>query len=116
MWPWENWQKMLERSPVYYVEKAKTPLLIVGGDEDPRVHPSQSLALYRYLKILGQAPVRYVIYPGEKHGNEKAAARYDFSLRLLRWFDHYLVGAGGEPPPHELDYGIDSGNEEGEEE
>jgi dipeptidyl aminopeptidase/acylaminoacyl peptidase len=90
MWPWENWQKNLERSPIYYVEKARTPLLIMGGDADPRVHPSQSLALYRYLKILGNAPVRYVIYPGEKHGNAKAAARFDFSLRLLRWFDHYL--------------------------
>ena len=52
-WPWENWQLMLERSPIYYVEQARTPLLILGGDVDPRVHPSQSLVLYRYLKILG---------------------------------------------------------------
>jgi dipeptidyl aminopeptidase/acylaminoacyl peptidase len=96
---------MLERSPVHYVEKAKTPLLIMGGDADTRVHPSQSLVLYRYLKILGQAPVRYVVYPGEEHGNRKAAARLDYGLRLLRWFDHYLKGPGGEPPPPDLDYG-----------
>ncbi len=108
-WPWDNWQLHLERSPIYYVEQARTPLLILGGDADPRVHPSQSLVLYRYLKILGKTPVRYVIYPGEKHGNRKAAARLDYSLRALRWLEHYLAGPGGEPPAHELDYGIELG-------
>ena len=114
-WPWENYQLMLERSPIYYVEQARTPLLILGGSVDPRVHPSQSLALYRYLKILGNTPVRYVIYPGERHGNRKAAARLDYSLRAMRWLKHYLMGPGGEPPAHELDYGLvlESG-EEGE--
>jgi dipeptidyl aminopeptidase/acylaminoacyl peptidase len=105
-WPWEDYQLMLERSPIYYVEQARTPLLILGGDADPRVHPSQSLVLYRYLKILGNAPVRYVIYPGERHGNRKAAARWDYSLRAMRWLEHYLMGPGGEPPAHELDYGL----------
>ena len=110
-WPWENWQLHLERSPIYYVEQARTPLLILGGDADPRVHPSQSLVLYRYLKLLGNTPVRYVIYPGEKHGNRKAAARLDYSLRAVRWLEHYLMGPGGEPPPPELDYGLSLGME-----
>ena len=106
-WPWDDWQLHLERSPIYYVEQARTPLLILGGDADPRVHPSQSLVLYRYLKLLGNTPVRYVIYPGEKHGNRKAAARLDYSLRAVRWLEHYLTGPGGEPPAHELEYGLD---------
>jgi dipeptidyl aminopeptidase/acylaminoacyl peptidase len=54
---WEDWQFYLERSPIYHIEKAKTPLLILHGKDDPRVHPSQSLELYRNLKILGQTPV-----------------------------------------------------------
>ncbi len=103
-WPWENWQLMLERSPIHYVEQAETPLLIMHGDSDPRVHPSQSLTLYRYLKVLDNAPVRLVWYPGEGHGNRRAAARLDYNLRALRWFEHYLQGDGGEPPPHELAY------------
>ncbi len=107
-WPWEDWQRMLERSPISYLEQARTPLLILGGDADPRVHPSQSLVLFRYLKLLGNTPVRYVVYPGEKHGNRKAAARLDYTLRALRWFDHYLAGPSGAPPPHELDYGLDA--------
>ncbi|MFQ5349571.1 MAG: prolyl oligopeptidase family serine peptidase [Thermoanaerobaculia bacterium] len=113
-WPWDSWQIHLERSPIYHVEQARTPLLILGGDADPRVHPSQSLVLYRYLKILGNTPVRYVIYPGEKHGNRKAAARLDYSLRAVRWLEHYLKGPGGAPPAHELDYGIELEGEDEE--
>ncbi len=112
---WEDWELFLNRSPIYYVEKARTPLLILHGKEDPRVHPSQSLELYRHLKVLAQTPVRLVWYPGEGHGNRKSAARYDYNLRMMRWFDHYLKGTGGPPPPYELDYGIELEDEEEEE-
>jgi dipeptidyl aminopeptidase/acylaminoacyl peptidase len=103
-YPWSKWQFFLERSPIYHVEKGRTPLLIMGGDADPRVSPSQSRELYRALKTIGKAPVRLVRYPGEGHGNRRAASRYDYQLRLLRWFDHYLVGPGGDPPSHRLEY------------
>jgi len=102
--PWENWLYFLERSPLYYVEQAKTPILILHGAEDPRVHPSQSMMFYRYLKTAADVPVRLVLYPGEKHGNRKAAAKLDYGLRMLRWMEHYLRGPGGEPPPYEIDY------------
>ncbi|MFH0944573.1 MAG: S9 family peptidase [Planctomycetota bacterium] len=105
--PWDDWKFFLERSPIFYVEQARTPLLIMGGKDDPRVHPSQSLELYRQLKVLGNTPVRLVKYPGEGHGNRKAAARYDYSLRMMRWFDHYLKGEGGAPPAPELDYPLE---------
>ena len=103
--PWENWAFMLERSPIGHLKEAKTPLLILDGKDDPRVHPSQSLVLYRFLKAMNQAPVRLVYYPGEKHGNQRAAARYDYTLRMIQWFEHYLKGPGGAPPPYEIDYG-----------
>jgi dipeptidyl aminopeptidase/acylaminoacyl peptidase len=101
-WPWDDWMWMLERSPVYHAGKTRTPLLIMGGDRDPRVHPGQSLEMYRFVKIRTDAPVRLVIYPDEVHGNRNTAAQYDYSLRLMRWMDHYLKGPGGEPPPYEL--------------
>ncbi len=115
-WPWENWQLMMERSPLHYVEQARTPLLIMGGTDDPRVDHSQSLALYRYLSILGNVPVRLVRYPGEHHGNRNAAARLDYNLRMLRWFEHYLQGEGGEPPPPEIGYADPEAEEEDEDE
>ena len=102
--PWENWTFMLQRSPIAHLSEAKTPLLILDGKDDPRVHPSQSLVLYRYLKARNQAPVRLVYYPGEKHGNQRAASRYDYNLRMMQWFEHYLKGPGGPMPPYEIEY------------
>ena len=103
-WPWDDWMWLLKRSPIYHAGKTKTPLLIMGGDKDPRVHPGQSLEMYRFVKIRTDTPVRLVIYPGEVHGNRNTAAQYDYSLRLMRWMNHYLKGEGGEPPPYELDH------------
>lgn len=102
--PWEKWQMFLERSPIYHAGKSKTPLLISGGLADPRVHPQQSMEMYRHMKLRSSAPVRLVRYPGEPHGNRRAAARYDYHLRMLQWFDHYLKGPGGPAPPMEIDY------------
>jgi dipeptidyl aminopeptidase/acylaminoacyl peptidase len=103
-WPWEDWLGMLQRSPVYHADRSKTPLLIMGGDRDPRVHPSQSLEMYRNIKLRTDTPVRLVIYPDEVHGNRNTAAQYDYALRFKRWMDHYLKGPGGEPPPYEIDH------------
>ncbi len=102
--PWEAVEFFLERSPVTYADRSRTPLLILHGKEDPRVDPGQSRAMYRALKLRGKAPVRLVLYPGEGHGNRKACARLDYALRMLRWFEHYLLGPGGTPPDWEIDY------------
>ena len=108
---WEDWDYFRERSPIKYVEKARTPLLILHGKEDPRVHPSQSLELHRHLKTLGQTPVRLVLYPGEGHGNRRAASRLDYNLRMMRWMKHYLQGPGGDAPDYALDYGLEKDSE-----
>jgi dipeptidyl aminopeptidase/acylaminoacyl peptidase len=102
--PWDDWQFALERSPIYHAQSNRTPLLILHGEDDPRVSVTQSKEMFRIMKTLGQAPVRLVLYPGEGHGNRRAASRYDYSLRVLRWMEHYLIGEGGDPPPYQLDY------------
>jgi len=102
-WPWEDWALYREASPIFYVERAQTPLLILHGDADPRVDPTQSRILYRYLTLQDDPPpVRLVLYPGEGHGNQRAASRWDYSRRLMRWMNHYLKGEGGDPPPHAI--------------
>jgi dipeptidyl aminopeptidase/acylaminoacyl peptidase len=106
-WPWENWEMYVNASPIYYAGQARTPILILHGDADPRVDPTQSRILYRYLTLQeNPPPVRLVLYRGEGHGNQRAASRYDYSLRLMRWMNHYLKGEGGDPPEYRLDYGI----------
>ncbi|MBM0170886.1 S9 family peptidase [Altererythrobacter sp. C41] len=98
-WPWEEWDHLLERSPIYHVDKAETPLLIMHGDSDTRVSPTQSYELYRHIKTRKpDTPVRLVLYPGEGHGNSKAAARYDYNVRMMEWFDTYLKTGDRDAP------------------
>lgn len=92
IYPHENFELYLDRSPVKYAANCKTPTLILAGKEDPRIHPSQSLELYRTLKLHGKAPVRLVFYPGEGHGNRKNTSRLDYAVRTMQWFDFYLKG------------------------
>lgn len=101
--PWTRTAYSLERSPISFVEQSQTPLLIAGGTADTRVHPSQSLQLYRALKMLDKT-VRYVRYPGEKHGNARSATREDFARRLLRWMNWFVKQDHDGLPPWELDH------------
>ncbi len=102
-YPWDKWQWYLERSPIFWAGQSETPLLIMHGKDDPRVHPAQSMELYRYMKVQDK-DVRLVYYPGEGHGNRKAAAQYDYSLRLMRWMDNYLMEGNKEMPAYEIDH------------
>ncbi len=98
-WPWDDWTAMLKVSPIYHVDKANTPTLILHGEDDTRVDPGQSLELYRALKVRKpDVPVRLVFYPGEGHGNRLAASRYDYNLRMMRWFDTYLKSGDRRAP------------------
>lgn len=91
-WPWEdNWMNLLERSPIFHAGKSTTPTLIMHGEKDTRVHPSQSMELYRAMKVRTDTPVRLVFYPDEGHGNRKAASRLDYAYRFMRWMDTYLA-------------------------
>lgn len=99
---WDDYQGFLERSPIYYAGQAKTPLLIMAGKEDTRVDPGQSYELYRHIKTRTDTPVRLVLYPGEGHGNAKSTARFDYNLRMMRWFGEYLKGEKGVQPDNEL--------------
>lgn len=99
---WDDYQFFLERSPIFYADQAQTPLLIMHGKEDTRVDPGQSYELYRHIKTRTDTPVRLVLYPGEGHGNRKSTARYDYSLRMMRWFNTFLKEDATEIPEDEL--------------
>lgn len=93
-WPWQQPGLLADRSPLNWAPDCDTPLLVLGGTSDPRVHPSQPFMLYRAVKFATDTPVRYVQYTGEGHGNRKNVNRIDYCVRTLRWFEHYLLGGG----------------------
>jgi dipeptidyl aminopeptidase/acylaminoacyl peptidase len=99
---WDDYEFFLKRSPIYYADQAKTPLLILAGAGDTRVDPGQSKELYRHIKTRTETPVRLVLYPGEGHGNRNSTARFDYSLRMMRWFNLYLKEDSSILPDNEL--------------
>ena len=108
----ETWQRSLERSPIYWAHQSETAVLILGGADDPRVHPSQSLEFYRRLEMNDHPAVRYVKYPGEGHGNRRQPGRIDVLYRHLQWYDwyvKYVKPLDGPMPPLDISeyYGIE---------
>jgi dipeptidyl aminopeptidase/acylaminoacyl peptidase len=90
--PWEQPDHYESASPLYNLDKVKTPTLIHVGGNDPRVPPAHSRALYRALRHYLDVPTELVVYPGEPHGlttheNRLAKMKWD-----LAWFEKYLLG------------------------
>ena len=78
------------RSPLTYVERCKTPTLILHGAKDVRVPLGQAQAWHRALKLLG-VETEMVIYPDEGHGLGRRENQRDYMNRVLAWFDKYLA-------------------------
>jgi dipeptidyl aminopeptidase/acylaminoacyl peptidase len=87
--PWvspENWRRS---SPITYIANAKTPTLIMVGENDARVPMPQSQQLYAALRTL-HVPAEYVHYPREGHGLREPRHRADQFVRLRAWFDRWV--------------------------
>ena len=88
--PWKDLGRYLRNSPINYVERVETPLMIIHGDLDPAVGIEQGeeffTALYRQNKR-----ARFVRYWGEWHGIESPANIRDMWQRIYAWFDEFLM-------------------------
>ncbi|RMF59766.1 MAG: S9 family peptidase, partial [Calditrichaeota bacterium] len=78
-----------ERSPLYHIQNANTPTLIVHGLKDERVHPEQSLELYQALKLKG-VPTRLIMYPREPHGLREVPHMVHFINSVISWFEEHV--------------------------
>ncbi len=88
--PYEKPEGFLNSSPFLYLKKAKTPTLILQGEDDPIDPIGQSQELYRGLKWYG-VDAELVLYPREPHGFQETKHRLDVQKRMLAWFDKYLA-------------------------
>lgn len=79
-------------SPVTYIHQVKAPLLVLQGENDPRVPKEEAQQVVDSLKKDGKTvDVHY--YPNEGHGFEKRENRIDAIRRMVDWFDRYLKRA-----------------------
>ena len=90
--PWEKPEVYQRVSPLTYVAKIKTPLLILHSEEDLRCPIEQGEQLYAALKKLKQT-VKFVRFPGESHDLSRTGKPWHRIFRLdqiLEWFKTYL--------------------------
>jgi dipeptidyl aminopeptidase/acylaminoacyl peptidase len=90
--PWDDLWRYLKNSPIYYVDRIETPILMIHGDVDI-VPIEQDEELFTSLFRLRKR-ARLVRYWGEWHAIESPANIRDMWTRVFDWFDHYLVATG----------------------
>ncbi len=86
--PWEVAEKLRKHSPLTYVDRVKTPTLVLHSAGDRRCPLPMGQAYHRALKARG-VPTGLVIYPGEGHGIRQPAHREDVLRRVLAWFEKH---------------------------
>jgi dipeptidyl aminopeptidase/acylaminoacyl peptidase len=87
--PYEKPDGFRKSSPLTYVTHAKTPTLILQGEDDVVDPLGQSTALYRALKRYG-VECELVQYPREGHGLREEKHLTDRLTRIVAWFEKYL--------------------------
>jgi dipeptidyl aminopeptidase/acylaminoacyl peptidase len=93
--PWEDPQDFARRSPITYVTKITTPLMLIEGEADYRTPPTAGgEEMFRALKYL-KKPVVMVRFPGESHELSRSGQpwhRVERLQHIVAWFDKYLQG------------------------
>lgn len=78
-------------SPITFIKNERAPLLVLQGENDPRVPKEEAEQVVDILKKEGRTvDVHY--YPAEGHGFSKRENQIDAMKRMTAWFDQYLKG------------------------
>ena len=99
---WEDRERYLRNSPVFFADKVETPLLMMHNDADGAVPWYQGIEYFVALRRL-EKPVWMVVYNDEEHNLTRWPNRMDLTLRMHQFFDHYLMG---KPAPRWMAEGV----------
>lgn len=84
--------RLLQRSPITFVPRVETPVLLLHGESDARCPIGQSEQYFQVMKRLGKE-VEMVRFPGCSHGflrTGHVALRQTYLERMVDWFKHWL--------------------------
>lgn len=79
------------RSPLFFVDRIKVPLLIGQGANDPRVKQAESEQIVEAMRKAGK-PVEYVLYTDEGHGFARPENRLHFYAVTEEFLAKHLGG------------------------
>jgi dipeptidyl aminopeptidase/acylaminoacyl peptidase len=83
-------EKLIERSPISYIENVRCPLLVIQGDNDPRIPREESDQLVERMRSLGRA-VEYLTFEGEGHGFARRENQVLMFQRMIAFLERHLL-------------------------
>ena len=99
---WERPDLYTENSPLFYLPKVKTPLVIMSNDADGAVPWYQGIEFFTAMRRLNK-PVWLLSYNGEAHNLVERRNRKDIQIREQQFFDWLLKG---DHPPKWITDGV----------
>jgi dipeptidyl aminopeptidase/acylaminoacyl peptidase len=87
--PWQQFENFRKHSPITFVKNVTTPTLVLHGESDDRVPPSQGYEYYHALKTRG-VTTKMVVYPRQPHGFQEPKFVLDVAQRHLDWVEKYV--------------------------
>ncbi len=76
--------------PIAFIKQARTPTLLLVGENDTDCPAPQSREYWQALETMG-IPAQLVVYPHEAHGFVRPGHRRDRVERAAAWFDRHLA-------------------------
>ncbi len=99
---WEARDLYIDNSPLFFVDRINTPMLIMFGDDDGAVPWTQGIELYMAMRRLEKDCV-FLQYRGEPHHPQKYPNKLDYTLKMMEYLDHYCKGT---PAPKWISEGV----------
>ena len=83
--------KLVERSPITHIDRVRCPLLVIQGENDPRVPKEESDQVVERLRAAGRE-VEYLVFPDEGHGFTNRASADRAYERIVDFLTERLLG------------------------
>jgi dipeptidyl aminopeptidase/acylaminoacyl peptidase len=87
--PWNRKDLYVGHSPLYMVDRIKSPILLLHGDIDNNVPPGESYQMYAALKLAGKKAA-LITFKGQQHFILEYGKRVRWMRTIIAWFDKWL--------------------------
>ena len=98
----DNYDAYIRNSPAFHVDGITTPLVLLHNEKDGAVDFNQGITFFNTLRER-EKDVVLLQYVGENHGLREPKNQKDYTVRMMEFFDHYLLGR---PAPEWWEKGV----------
>jgi dipeptidyl aminopeptidase/acylaminoacyl peptidase len=86
---YDNQKALIDAAPITFAKNFKTPMLVIHGEKDYRVDPSNGYATFQVLQAMG-IPSKLILFPEENHWILKPGDGIFWYKQVLGWLDQWL--------------------------